>query len=319
MSNDDNDYDSPWKEALKAYFPQFMQLLFPKAHAEIDWSMGHEFMDTELQKIVRDAGSGRRHTDKLVKVHTLDRKEIWVLIHVEIQGRAGRGFNERMYRYHYRLTDHYPKRKIASFAVLTNQKNTDSLGSYEQSIWETTQKFTFPIINLQDWSERMDELESNPNPFAIVILAQLVAHNVSDSQQKFNGKFRLIKLLYQRGYSRQQVLDLFRFIDWMIQLPKELELQLSENVARIEEENKMPYVTNIERFAIEKGEALGEVRGEIKGESSTLLKLIKLKFGEISAAVEQKVTTADKAQLDIWVDRILTAETLESLFGNNEG
>ncbi|WPL14974.1 hypothetical protein [Thiorhodovibrio litoralis] len=36
-----NDYDSPWKEALEKFFPEFLALLFPAIHAEIDWSNGH--------------------------------------------------------------------------------------------------------------------------------------------------------------------------------------------------------------------------------------------------------------------------------------
>jgi hypothetical protein len=34
------DYDSPWKEALEVYFPAFLLLLFPRTHADIDWSRG---------------------------------------------------------------------------------------------------------------------------------------------------------------------------------------------------------------------------------------------------------------------------------------
>ena len=103
----DNDYDSPWKEALELFFPQFMELLFPYAYAEINWAIAHEFLETELQQIVRDAESGRSYTDKLVKVYTLAGEETWVLIHVEIQGKADATFNQRMYRYHYRLLDCY--------------------------------------------------------------------------------------------------------------------------------------------------------------------------------------------------------------------
>lgn len=72
-----NDYDSPWKEALEIYFPEFIQLLFPESYAEIDWLKPHEFLDNELQKVVRDADSGRKYTDKLVKVYTLAGNEIW--------------------------------------------------------------------------------------------------------------------------------------------------------------------------------------------------------------------------------------------------
>ncbi|MBI4870720.1 MAG: hypothetical protein HY814_04045 [Candidatus Riflebacteria bacterium] len=62
------DYDSPWKEALERYFQPFLALFFPVAHEGIDWGKGHEFLDKELQKVVRDAELGRRLADKLVRV-----------------------------------------------------------------------------------------------------------------------------------------------------------------------------------------------------------------------------------------------------------
>ena len=105
-----DDYDSPWKEALERYFPEFLALLYPKIHAEIDWTRGPEFLDKELQQVVRDAELGRRYADKLAKVYTRDGAETWVLIHVEVQGEPEARFAERMYTYHYRLFDRYTER-----------------------------------------------------------------------------------------------------------------------------------------------------------------------------------------------------------------
>jgi len=82
-----DDYDSPWKEALERYLPDFLALLFPQAYAGIDWSKGYEFLDTELQQIVRDAELGRRLADKLVRVVDTEGQEDWLLIHLEIQGK----------------------------------------------------------------------------------------------------------------------------------------------------------------------------------------------------------------------------------------
>ncbi len=50
-----NDYDSPWKEALEKRFAEFLALLFPEIHREVDWSRPLEFLDTELQQVVQDA------------------------------------------------------------------------------------------------------------------------------------------------------------------------------------------------------------------------------------------------------------------------
>jgi hypothetical protein len=87
----------------------------------------------------------------------------------------------------------------------------------------------------------------------------------------------------------------------MLRLPKELELQLKHDITLIGEE-KMKYVTSWERYAREEGEA------------RTLLKLLKLKFNNVPAWVEEKVNSANMAQLDQWVEKFLTAESVDSLF-----
>lgn len=100
----------------------------------------------------------------------------------------------------------------------------------------------------------------------------------------------------------------------MLQLPEDLELQLTNDIIHIEEEQKMAYVTNIERFAIARGEVRGVARGEKVGEIKVLLKLLQLKFNAVPKWAENKITAADKKQLDLWVEKILTAESLDSLF-----
>jgi hypothetical protein len=49
-----------------------MALGFSEAYAGIDWARGYEFLDKELQQVVRDAELGRRLADKLVKVWRVD-------------------------------------------------------------------------------------------------------------------------------------------------------------------------------------------------------------------------------------------------------
>ncbi|MFA6162754.1 MAG: hypothetical protein WC685_04905, partial [Methylobacter sp.] len=66
METLNDDYDSPWKEAVEHYFPEFMAFYFPEAYAEIDWSKEHVFLDQELRAVVQDAEIGKRFVDKLV-------------------------------------------------------------------------------------------------------------------------------------------------------------------------------------------------------------------------------------------------------------
>jgi hypothetical protein len=49
----DDDYDTPWKEVVTRYFPEFMAFYFPDAHALIDWSRPYAFLDQELAALSR--------------------------------------------------------------------------------------------------------------------------------------------------------------------------------------------------------------------------------------------------------------------------
>ena len=65
---DQQDHDSPWKDALELYLEQAMALLFADVYHAIDWAQPVTFLDKELQKILAKAERGRTYADKLVKV-----------------------------------------------------------------------------------------------------------------------------------------------------------------------------------------------------------------------------------------------------------
>lgn len=55
--------------------------------------------------------------------------------------------------------------------------------------------------------------------------------------------------LYKNGFGRENILELFRFIDGLMVLPEVLENQFEETLQQFEQEEKMPYITHIERKA----------------------------------------------------------------------
>ena len=114
MSKTKDDFDSPWKQMLEWYFEEFIAFFFPKAYTQINWSRTIEFLDKELQQIIRRAELGRRYADKLVKVWLTSGDEQWVLAHVEVQGQQESKFERRIYTYNYRLFDRYD-RNVATF------------------------------------------------------------------------------------------------------------------------------------------------------------------------------------------------------------
>ena len=164
------DYDSPWKEALDRYFERCMALFFPRAHADIDWTRGYEMLDKELQPIVRQSKQGRRYVDKLVKVWLRSGEERWLLIHVEVQTWKEDDFPRRMHVYNHRIFDRYD-REVISLAILADDDPDWRPNQYEYGRWGFRTATEFPIVKLLDYAANEQALETDPNPFAVVVLA----------------------------------------------------------------------------------------------------------------------------------------------------
>jgi hypothetical protein len=241
------DFDSPWKEALDAYFEPFLALLFSEVHRQIDWSRGYESLDKELQQVVREAELGRRYVDKLVKAWTKDGVECWVLIHVEVQTTREADFPKRMYVYNYRIFDRY-NRPVASLAVLADDSPTWWPTDFRSSLFGCEAGIRFPTVKLLDFAAHTATLEASTNPFASVVLAHLKAQEThNDPASRHVWKVRLVRGLYERGFSAKDVRELFRVIDWLMELPPPLDNMFWQDVAQIQEERAMPFVTTPER------------------------------------------------------------------------
>jgi hypothetical protein len=291
------DYDSPWKEALDRYFEACIAFFFPQAHADIDWSRGYEMLDKELQKVVRQARQRRRVVDKLVKVWLKNGEERWLLIHVEVQTSQERDFPRRMYVYNYRIFDRYD-REVISLAILADDDPAWRPSYFGYERWGFRTRMEFPAVKLLDYAQDWQALEADRNPFAVVVLAHLkTLETRSAPADRQAWKVRLVKGLYQRGLSADDVRELFRFIDWIMELPQGLDTLFWEEISHYQEEQRMPFITTPERIGMQKGLLEGiEVGLELKfGEKGlTLLPEIReLQDHEVLQAVLQAIVTAD--------------------------
>ncbi|MFN6569899.1 cytosolic protein [Dendronalium sp. ChiSLP03b] len=296
------EYDSPWKQMLQLYFEDFMRFFFPQTHAQIDWSRGFEFLDQELQQVVRDAELGKRLIDKLVKIYRVGGEESWLLIHIEVQSQEETDFPKRMFVYNYRIFDRYD-RSVASLAILGDENIKWLPNRFGYELFGCTVDFQFPVIKLLDYQQRWKELETSRNPFATVIMAHLAAvQTSSDRLQRKQQKLVLVKRLYEQGLGRDDIINLFRFIDWMMTLPDQFELEFWQEYRDFEESKRMQYVTSVERSGIR----LGLLEGIELG--------LELKFGVSSLGVMDEVSQIyDIEQLRKIKEGIKTATSIDEL------
>jgi hypothetical protein len=296
------DYDSPWKEALDIYFESFLVLLFPEIAAQIDWSRGWESLDKEFQQLVHESEVGRRYVDKLVRVWTTCGAETWVLIHVEVQTDQDPEFPRRMFVYHYRIFDRYNK-PVASLAVLADDDALWRPDLFREIVFGCESTLRFPIAKLRDFANKVEELEASSNPFAKVVLAHLKAMQTKDNPADRRAwKIRLVRNLYDRGFSANDVRELFRVIDWLMELPQPLRDVFWEEVDRIQQEKQMPFISTPERY--------GHVRGLRQGIKVAL----KLRFGEDGLKLMPEVGELhDEDQLEAILESIETAASPQDL------
>ncbi|MCP4654668.1 MAG: hypothetical protein GY856_04520, partial [bacterium] len=123
-----------------------------------------------------------------------------------------------------------------------------------------------------------------------------------DPQGRLRSKMGLIRRLYQSGRGRDQVLELFRFIDWVLELPAELVEPFEDEVERLEAELKVSYVTTWER------------RGIRQGEAALLKSQLVHRFDHLPAWTERRLEEAGREELERWGKRVLDAKAIEEVF-----
>jgi hypothetical protein len=302
------DYDTPWKNILDIYFQPFMEICHPEAAKAIDWSKGYEPLDKELNSVIKESETGKRIADKLMKVSRLDGAEAWVLLHVEVQGQKEKTFEQRMYVYNYRLFDRYGI-PVVSLAVLADSQPSWHPSSYQSVLWGCQVNFDFVSIKLLDYDVRQEELIASANPFAVVILAHLAAIKTKRNEgNRFSLKLTLTRSLYDKGWGKDAVLNLYAFIDFVMALSEPLELQYLNEIERFEQERHMTYITSAERIGIQKG--------ILEGEKAILLRQLHRKFGIVPDSYQQRVEEAKSEELLEWADCVITARTLKEIFRN---
>lgn len=307
------DYDGAWKEALEVYLGPFLEFCFPAVAAAIDWQVPVEFLDQELQEIVRDADLGKQRVDKLIKVRCRDGSEEWVLVHAEIQSQPDADLAKRIYQYHHRIEDRFG-RSVASLVVLADDRAEWHPNAYHTSLWGCELHFHYPTCKLLEHSRDREQLETSDNPIALVIAAHITAQETrGDMDLRAKSKWQLTRRLYERGYDRKQILELFRLIDWFLVLPETLEVEYRQQLVTFEMESSMPHITSIERLGRQEGLLEGRQEGRQEEAVNLVLRLARKRFGLLSLETEATIRVLALNRLEQLSEALLDLRTLSEL------
>jgi hypothetical protein len=264
--NDRADQDSPWKRILRFNFQAAIEFLFPNIAAEIDWTQPIEFLDREFQQLTPDSEIGKRFADQLVRAYKKGGDSIILLIHLEVQAEPETIFPERMFTYVLRIFDYFHQAPI-SLAILCDSDPNWRPNQFGFITAGSSLEFNFTAVKLLDYRSQWDELESSDNIFATVVMTHLKAQETKRNEpERKQWKLTLIKRLYERGYDRSTIINLFAFVDWLMILSNEAKVSFWQELRTYEEERQMPYITSVEQIGYDRGIEDGKVEGKIEGQ-----------------------------------------------------
>jgi predicted transposase YdaD len=246
--------DTLWKGIIESLIVDFLYFFFPNEAHLIDFEKGFIFLDQELAQLFPEAENDKRYIDKLIQVYMKTGEERWFLIHLEVQGYFDKFFPERMYIYFYRIWERFRK-DITSLAIFTDKNKGFKPNSFKKSFFGTSLVFKYPFYKVLD--QNVSELKKSNNPFAIIILATLIAikKGKKNDTELMDIKRELVQLLTEKNYDRKKSLAIIYFINYYIRFAD------SQNTHIFAEEIKNIYHSNSKSMGIE--EMVAQIEREI--------------------------------------------------------
>jgi hypothetical protein len=201
-----------------------------------------------------------------------------------------------MFIYNYRAFDLYHK-PVISLAILGDESRSWRPNFYQYGLGGSQVKVDFLMVKLLDY--QWEDLEQSENIWAIIVMAHLKTKATTNNlREREQWKWNLVRGLYQRGLTKFEIINLGKFIDKMMTLPPQLQLNFKTKLSQYEEENKMPFLSTIEEMALEEGAKSG---AKLTNQKHIILAL-QSRFGEIPNSLIETI------------NQIEDVSVLESLF-----
>jgi hypothetical protein len=165
------------------------------------------------------------------------------------------------------------------------------------------------VAKLSSYAQLVDELLLERNVFAWVAAAHLLAQRTHGMPPvRYAEKWRLVRRLYERGWHRRRIINLFKVIDGLMALPPELQERLRRNIVRLERRRDVEWISPMFQLCWQEGRREGAI--------DLLERQLHRRFGALSPTVQKRLAKATPEQLAQWSEAVLDAQTLKQVFSS---
>ena len=293
-------HDRLFKSLLRAFLPDLLRLVAPGVAARL--RLGRvTFLDKEL--LTEDGRGGRREADLVARIPLRDRGDL--LVHVEIEARAGRAMPRRLRAYALRIQSLYDGQLLTILLNLRGGppgvQRVRLAGEIADPGLSSFQYIAFGLSGCvaADYLER-------PEPLAWALAAVMRSGPMSRAEHKL----ACLRRIATARLKPDRRLLLKNFVEEYLILTPEQQEEYKLLIAR----NPNREVRDMWMTWSERIEEKGRAEGEREGMRKLLLHLLSQRFGPLSEAVRGQVEAITSTRrLTSLAGRVLTARSLRDL------
>jgi len=297
-------HDQLFKEFLQAFFRDFLELFCPDIAARLDFGTVR-FLEKEL---FTDFPEGSlREADVVAEVDTQDGIEGLVLVHIEVQARREPNFSERMFQYYALLWLRYRKPIVPIVVYLKGGGDGLVEEAYDVTVLgRKALQFWYQSVSLAPLDAR--EYLGRGNPVAAALAALMDRRR---SREPLTLRALMLQAVAESNLDDARKFMLLNLVETYFELAageeKRFRRLLSKKGFREVQEMQVTWADRM-RAQYEKE---GREQGLVEGKREALLRLLANKFGQLSEELTAQVRALESAEeLDVYLDRVLTASTL---------
>ena len=313
-------HDRLFKSLLRAFLSDLLRLVAPGVAERL--RLGKvTFLDKEL--LVEGGRGGRREADLVARIPLRDKGDL--LVHVEIEARAGRAMPRRLRAYALRIQSLYEGQLLTILLNLRGGPPGVHRVRLEGEIADPgLSSFQYIAFGLAGCAAA-DYLK-RPEPLAWALAAVMR----SGSMSRVEHKLACLRRIAATRLDRDRKLLLLNFVEEYLALTPdeadEYKILSTRNPGRkgdamwmpwserMKEEGRKEGIRLGQEKGLEKGLHKGRVEGEREGMRKLLLHLLAQRFGPLSEAVRNQVEAITSTRrLTSLAGKVLTARSLRDL------